>query len=279
LTNLDPVADALARLYDLDLVDDPGDVDLYLALAHRTAAIGPVVELAAGSGRVAIPLAEAGHPVVAVDRDPAMLARGRACAERSLGGVALGDRLTWLEADLVDVDRAWVSTAPPGTPGGPGTFGLAILAVGSILLLPDADRQRAAVATMARLLAPGGVAVIDAWLLGPDELAGYDGRTTLEWVRTDPETGAQVTKVATGHHEPGGDRLQLTTTFEEVRPGQPAVRWRREDTLRLLEVDELLAFLTDAGLVVEAVAGDPEMTPLEPDADRVVVVARRPRAP
>ncbi|MEA2545108.1 MAG: hypothetical protein QOI09_381, partial [Chloroflexota bacterium] len=29
-------ARALARLYDLDLVEDPGDVDLYLALAGRT---------------------------------------------------------------------------------------------------------------------------------------------------------------------------------------------------------------------------------------------------
>ena len=37
-------AAALARLYDLDLVDDPGDLDLYLALADR--ADGPILELA-----------------------------------------------------------------------------------------------------------------------------------------------------------------------------------------------------------------------------------------
>ena len=35
--------EALARLYDLDLVDDPGDLDLYLALAGRTG--GPILEL------------------------------------------------------------------------------------------------------------------------------------------------------------------------------------------------------------------------------------------
>ena len=39
-------AAALARLYDLDLQDDPGDLDLYLALADR--ADGPILELAAG---------------------------------------------------------------------------------------------------------------------------------------------------------------------------------------------------------------------------------------
>ena len=48
-------AAALARLYDLDLVEDPGDLDLYLALADR--ADGPILELAAGTGRLAVPLA------------------------------------------------------------------------------------------------------------------------------------------------------------------------------------------------------------------------------
>ena len=39
----DPVtARALARLYDLDLSEDPGDLDLYLALADR--AEGPILE-------------------------------------------------------------------------------------------------------------------------------------------------------------------------------------------------------------------------------------------
>ena len=60
-------ADAFARLYDVDLVEDPGDLDLYLALATR--ADGPVLELAAGTGRLAVPLARAGHEVTAVDID------------------------------------------------------------------------------------------------------------------------------------------------------------------------------------------------------------------
>ena len=57
----------MARLYDLDLREDPGDLDLYLALAERTG--GPVLELAAGSDRLAVPLAAAGDRVVAVDLD------------------------------------------------------------------------------------------------------------------------------------------------------------------------------------------------------------------
>ena len=66
-------AEALARLYDLDLQDDPGDLELWTALAAEAA--GPVLELMAGSGRIAVPLAEEGHEVTAVDLDLAMLAR------------------------------------------------------------------------------------------------------------------------------------------------------------------------------------------------------------
>jgi hypothetical protein len=57
-------ADAIARLYDLDLSVEPGDVDLYRALAKRTG--GPILELAVGSGRIAVPLAEDGHLVLAL---------------------------------------------------------------------------------------------------------------------------------------------------------------------------------------------------------------------
>jgi len=55
----------LAAFYDLDLRDDPGDLDLYLALADREG--GPVLELGVGTGRLAVPLAAAGHAVTGVD--------------------------------------------------------------------------------------------------------------------------------------------------------------------------------------------------------------------
>ena len=49
---------------------------MYLALAE--AADGPVLELMAGTGRMAVPLAAAGHASTAVDRDAAMLRRAAA---------------------------------------------------------------------------------------------------------------------------------------------------------------------------------------------------------
>jgi ubiquinone/menaquinone biosynthesis C-methylase UbiE len=89
-------ARAIARLYDLDLSEDPGDVELYLALARRTG--GPIVELAVGSCRIAVPLAEDGHRVVGVDIDEAMLDRGRARVREA--GKAIEERIDLIQADM-----------------------------------------------------------------------------------------------------------------------------------------------------------------------------------
>jgi len=68
--------DAFAADYDLWAADMVDDVQWYVSLARE--AEEPTVELAIGSGRVAIPIArETGKRVVGIDRSPAMLAIGR----------------------------------------------------------------------------------------------------------------------------------------------------------------------------------------------------------
>lgn len=251
-------AAALARLYDLDLVDDPGDLDLYLALADR--ASGPVLELAVGSGRLAVPMAVAGHDVTGVDLDRAMLDRARARAGRA--GVA--ERLALVEADLVGVR---LPTA--------GTFGLAFLALNSLLVLPTRTAQRAALRTLADHLAPDGVAAVDVWIPDADDLARFDGRISLEWPRLEPDTGAIVTKTASAAHDAASATVTLTTIFEEGGQGQPARRWVRRDRLRLVSADELRGFAEDAGLVVEVLAGDYGLGPMGPGSDRAILIATR----
>jgi len=251
-------AAALARLYDLDLVDDPGDLDLYLALAER--ADGPILELAVGTGRLAIPLAEAGHLVTGVDIDPAMLERARARAR----GTAGEDRLTLVEGDVVGL----------GLPDA-GHYGLAFIALNSLLVLPTRAAQRAAIRALADHLAPGGLAVVDVWLPDAEDLARFDGRVMLEWPRLDSETGAIVTKVGSAQHDAASGSVSLTTIFEEGGQGGPTRRWVRHDRLRLVSADELRGFAEDAGLVVELLAGDYDMSPMGPGSERAILLAVR----
>jgi SAM-dependent methyltransferase len=256
-------AAALARLYDVDLLDDPGDLGLYLALAARTG--GPILELAVGSGRIAVPLARAGYEVTAVDIDPAMLARLRhRLEETATAEPEVAARVHLVERDLVGLDI-------PGSP----RFGLAVLALNSILLLDSREKQRAALETMARHLAPGGVAVVDVWLPAAHELARYDGRLSLEYVRTDPETDLVVTKTTSAEHEPTRGHVELTAIYEEGAQGGPVRRWVRQDRLRLLAADELSEMAEDAGLIVEILAGSYDLEPLVNHDERVILIARR----
>jgi SAM-dependent methyltransferase len=252
-------AAALARLYDLDLQDDPGDLDLYLALADR--ADGRILELAAGTGRLAVPLALAGHPVTAVDVDPAMLDRART---RAASTAVPPDRLELVEADLVDLQL-------PDA----GTYAFAFIALNSIMLLASREAQRAAFRTLAAHLAPGGIAAVDAWLPDAEDLGRFDGRVMLEWPRPDPETGAVVTKIGSAQHDAATNTVMLHAIYEEGRQGEPPRRWVRQDRLRLISSDELAAFAEEAGLRVEILAGGYDLSPIGPGSERAVLVAER----
>jgi SAM-dependent methyltransferase len=195
-----------------------------------------------------------------------MLARARSRSAAAGGEVAA--RLELVEADIEGLSRDRL-------PAAEGGFGLAILALNSILLLAERGRQRRGLATMAGLLAPGGIAVVDCWLPAPEDLVRFDGRLSLEWLRTDPETGREVMKLAAAWYDGANRLVTLVTIFDEAAPGESPIRWTRSDAMRLLAADELIAHAEDAGLVVEQVAGDYDLSPIGPGADRAILVARR----
>ena len=253
-------AAALARLYDLDLVDDPGDVELYLALAGRAG--GRVLELAVGSGRVAVPLAAAGHHVTGVDSDPHMLDRARARGAAGLAGT--GGSLKVVEADIVGL------ALPEGA-----TFGFGYLALNSLMALGTRAAQQAAIQALADHLDPGGIAAVDVWLPDAEDLARYDGRLILEWTRPEPTTGALVTKAGSAQYDAATGTVALTSVFEEGAQGARPARWVRHDRLRLVSAEELTGFAEAAGLRVETLAGGYDLDPFGPGSDRAVLVAIR----
>jgi SAM-dependent methyltransferase len=252
-------AQALARLYDVDLLDDPGDLDLYRAVAAR--ADGPVLELGVGSGRLAVPLAESGWRVTGVDRDPAMLARARARADAA--GAEVTARVRLVEAAAGDVRLA-------------DRFRLGFIALNSLLVFGDRVAQAAAVRALADHLEPGGLVVVDVWLPDAEDLARYDGRLILEYARSDPESGRTVIKTGSATHHPATQTIDLTTVYDESDQGETPIRWLRTDRIRLVGADELRGFAEAAGLEVELVAGGYDLAPIGPGSERAILVAVRP---
>ena len=75
----------IADVYDAWCLEVQEDIGFYVGMCVGTTT--PVVELAAGTGRIAVPIARAGFDVIAVDRSEAMLGILRAKAPEFAGVV------------------------------------------------------------------------------------------------------------------------------------------------------------------------------------------------
>ena len=253
----------LARYYDLDVAAEQTDVAMYLALA--SASDGPILELACGSGRICVPLAAAGHHVTGVDLDPDMLERAREAWAVHGRRTSTARSLELIEADMtrLALDQQ---------------FDLVILAFSSLLLLPDRHAQESLLQTMRAHLAPDGRAVIDIWLPTPEDLALYDGRTILEWVRRDEETGENVSKTTAARYEHATSQATIETFFDAWLETETPRRSYRRDEIRFTSAAELLALVESVGLRPQMVAGDYSMSEYTPDSERLIVVAAGPGA-
>lgn len=130
-----------ARYYDLLTSHDvslEGDVDLYAALAP---AGGSVLELGAGTGRVAIALAERGFDVDGIDLAPAMLSQAEAKRAKATDEVAR--RLSFRRADMTALSLGKV-------------FDAVICPFFGLAHLPAGAAWRNVFAVIARHLKPGG---------------------------------------------------------------------------------------------------------------------------
>lgn len=107
-----------SRLYDELVGPDRSEVREVLAAARRSA--GPILDLAAGSGRLTVPLVRSGHEVVALDASRDMLDRLRA----ALSG-----------PDAVEVVMADMRSFDLGR-----SFGLVVLGATSVSLLDEPGR-------------------------------------------------------------------------------------------------------------------------------------------
>lgn len=184
--------DRFADVYD-DWYDDPPATDATVAalVARARAAAGDrtpaVLELGVGTGRLALPLAAAGLAVTGVDASTAMLDRlaGKQASERR---------------ERADEHRGDAVTTVVGDMAGPlpdGPFDLVVVARNTFFNLTTEAAQRACLTDVARVLAPGGRLVVEAFVPTDDDAptSSVEVRTiTADRVllfvdRHDPATG------------------------------------------------------------------------------------------
>ena len=134
-------ADLYAELYDASGVGWPGEMDFYRALAAAATARGEgVLEVACGTGRVALRLAQDGARVVGFDRSPAMV---RIVSDKGRGV----PNARWVEADM----RSFALGE---------AFGLILIPGHAFQSMLTPEDQLACLGCVRRHLAPGGTLVV-----------------------------------------------------------------------------------------------------------------------
>ena len=189
---MDWFGEDVAATYDADEADRFASdelgptVDLLVELAGD----GPALELAVGTGRVALPLSARGVEVHGVDLSEAMLARLRAKPGAERVRVAAGDMTTTRVGD---------------------GFALVYLVFNTVMNLTTQDAQVACFANAAAHLRPGGAFLVEVTV--PDLQRLPHGERFRPFAVTDDHVGIDeydvVTQRVVSHHVSPGHRADV----------------------------------------------------------------------
>jgi SAM-dependent methyltransferase len=234
-----------AHLYDL--FDEKENVDFF---AHYAARAGEILDVGAGTGRIAIPLAERGIYVVCVEPSRAMLAQFEKKLDRRPD---LGDRITLVHDDAASfhLER---------------TFTAAFLSGVFDHFLDRAERL-ASLQNVARHLELGGTLVFDVFLglMGDSPLvpAGRVRRGECEYRRF------------VGRRRAPGHRVQVKLVFEVRQNGELVERIEQASVAGIIDRDHVHDLLALAGFSLRREFSDYDFTPYRPGDDLLIVDAVR----
>jgi SAM-dependent methyltransferase len=244
-----PEYDLLADLYDLEYSHDY-DLPFWLSLADRQG--DPIVEWGAGTGRLAVPLAEAGFDVTAVELSGWMAERGR---EKS-------EVVAWVHGDM---RRAELGRR----------YALAICAFNSFLCLLSVDDALAFLRNAREHLEPGGMLGIEVSAFSPEELVNPPGGPGLQHDFTRERPDGRLDRFSVSRYDAASQLLAMRLYYE-LYGASGALEERRAHglTIRVTWRDELGLMLLLAGFQVEAVYGGFEGEAFTAESDHLIVLAR-----
>jgi len=230
--------DAIAELYDPWSRSVTEDVPFYVSEARKSGG-GPVVELGVGTGRIAVPTAVAGIPVIGVDSSAAMLEVCRRRAEAA--GVA----------GLIDL-RPGTLDAPPVNE----RVSLVTCPFRAYLHLAGDEERLRAFRSARDLLVPDGRLIFDVFTPRRDDIEETHGR----WIEREPGIFE--------HADWDADARTLTLSVRGPE-GETTM------TLAWLSEPEWRKLLDAAGFEVDACYGWFDYRPYRSSEDMVFVARRR----
>ena len=239
-----------------------GDIEWYCRKA--VASGGPVLELGAGTGRIAIAIAQAGVSITAVDLDMGMLDKLR----RKIAALPpeVQSRISARQGDMRALTLA-------------DSYSLVIIPFRAFLHNLTWDDQLATLQRAHEQLRPGGELALNVFHPSLEFMAANAGTLQGVWRARGPRTlegggfavYSDMTRYDTVHQ-----RLRSLIRTEEFGSDGALLRTHMMDLeLAYLYRSDILRLLEHSGFDLIRVSGDFNGRPFERDLDELVVEARR----
>lgn len=242
-------------LYDVLFSDLDFDKSYYLGLAR--AAPGPVLDLCCGTGRLLLPMLEAGVDADGVDLYAAMLDRARAKA--AAGG---------FHPRLEVADMRSFSL--------PGRYAAVLIPFNAFAHNLTREDQRATLSCCHRHLLPGGLLAFDTFRATAQTLAEPYSSPVLEREVAHPESDHPVQiwdgRTLDAERQIQHSRIEIRELDAER---QLVVAHRFETDVRWVQPDEIDRLLREVGFTDVRVEGGYEGEPVTESTSWLVIEARR----
>ena len=216
------------------------------------------MELAAGSGRVALAIARKGHHVIGVELSSRMIARAAGRTARLPESART--RIQWIEADMASVDLGAVRPS------------MVFVAFNSFWLL-DSRTQDRCLEQLRNLLAPSGRLILDLFPPTAQDYTDEDGITQFLGRRWH---GRSVLRVKDYHYDADTNRATsdvryYSTDRDKGAPAEMLAQFRY--VLHPETPDHVAARLAKAGFVVQSRFGTYDRGPIEAESPRAIFIA------
>lgn len=250
-----------AHVYDLEYRQYDGDVPFYIERLRAAHVTAPVLDLGCGTGRVALPLVQAGYTVWGLDLSVPMLRRARV-RRRALPQEQRA-RLRIFQKDIDDFHFAEAA-------------GAALVPFSTFALLVTEEARRRCLACCRAQLLPGAPLLIDVFALTP-RASDVHGPRTLQTTEFRLPRGHRVVKRVDEETDraTGLDHVRYHYTTYDVHDEHVLEQYTVAFPIARLEEGPLLTLVDAAGFDVREVYGNYEGAPFGPRSPRLIVEAVR----
>ena len=244
--------DVIAPFYDAEHAHFSEDLDMYQNFAESSG--GTILELACGSGRVLLPLAQAGYDVVGVDTSTLMLALAQQRIEETGSSI----RCELLQQDMVTMQLG-------------RKFRMAFVALGSFAHIVGRKEQQQALANIRTHLSTGGLFLLDISNADARYMEDLGGQVLHQGTWTQ-KNGTILTHFVSPASSPAKHLLELTHFYDQHKQGGTVERTTVTTHLYLFDRSEMELLLEQAGFAVKDVYGAYDLGAYQLDSPRMIFV-------